>query len=112
MKMKIHKLKKHNYKDPQAEETQPNRREMFHVKHLKKKMYEKFWIQETFNSHDELLKSNVDLESLLEEKKMNLEMKLLDELSEEAIGEAPEEYTLPPLPDGVTEEDGSRKSNV
>ena len=56
-----------------------------------------------FNSHEELEKGYVELEKFVGGKKDELRDEIINELSEEAIGEAPEEYELPPLPEGITE---------
>ena len=67
---------------------------------------EKFWNQETGEIRtDELLKSNEHLEKFVGGKKDELREQIIDELSNEAIEEAPEEYVMPALPDGVTETD-------
>ena len=67
---------------------------------------EKFWNAETGEVRtDELLKSNEHLEKFVGGKKDELRDEIIDELSEEAISEAPDEYAMPALPEGITEED-------
>lgn len=67
---------------------------------------EKFWNAETGEIRtDELLKSNEHLEKFVGGKKDELRDEIIDELSEEAISEAPDEYAMPALPEGITEED-------
>ena len=67
---------------------------------------EKFWNAETGEIRtDELLKSNAHLEQFVGGKKEELREEIINELSSEAESEVPEEYTLPPLPETVTEQD-------
>tara|TARA_Y100000996_G_C22528287_1_gene645373 strand:- start:492 stop:1274 length:783 start_codon:yes stop_codon:yes gene_type:complete len=67
---------------------------------------EKFWNAEDGEIRtDELLKSNEHLEKFVGGKKDELRDEIIDELSQEAESEVPEEYTLPALPETVTEED-------
>jgi hypothetical protein len=66
---------------------------------------EKFWNAETGEIRtDELLKSNAHLEQFVGGKKEELRDQIIDELSNEADAEVPEEYALPALPEEITEE--------
>jgi hypothetical protein len=66
---------------------------------------EKFWNAETGEVRtDELLKSNAHLEQFIGGKKEELRDQIIDELSDEADAEVPEEYALPALPEEITEE--------
>ena len=67
---------------------------------------EKFWNADTGEIRtDELLKSNEHLEKFVGGKKDELRDEIINELSEEAESEVPEEYALPALPETITEED-------
>ena len=67
---------------------------------------EKFWNAETGEIRtDELLKSNEHLEKFVGGKKDELRDEIINELSEEAESEVPEEYALPALPETITEQD-------
>lgn len=66
---------------------------------------EKFWNADTGEIRtDELLKSNAHLEQFVGGKKEELREEIINELSSEAESEVPEEYSLPALPEEVTEE--------
>lgn len=66
---------------------------------------EKFWDAEKGEiMTDEFLKSYTNLEQYVGGKKEELKDELIDELSNEAMAEKPEEYTLPALPESITEE--------
>tara|TARA_B100000945_G_scaffold320773_1_gene332054 strand:- start:1000 stop:1779 length:780 start_codon:yes stop_codon:yes gene_type:complete len=90
--------------EPKAEETQPIVEEQNVPRETsEEKDYTEPPILGKFNSQEELEKGYTELEKFVGGKKDELRDEIINELSEEAIGEAPEEYTLPPLPDGVTE---------
>ena len=66
---------------------------------------EKFWNTETGEINiEEFGKSYSNLEKYVGGKKDELRDAVINELSEEADSERPEEYELPPLPENVTEE--------
>ena len=67
---------------------------------------EKFWNADTGEVRtDDLLKSNAHLEQFVGGKKDELKEQIINELSDEAIAEAPEEYVVSEMPEGVTEEE-------
>ena len=57
-----------------------------------------------FNTSEELEKGYQELEKFVGGKKEEYRDEIINELSEEALSEKPEEYTLPALPETVTEE--------
>lgn len=57
-----------------------------------------------FNTHEELEKGYSELEKFVGGKKEEFREEIINELSEEAMSEKPEEYTLPALPETITEE--------
>ena len=66
---------------------------------------EKFWNQETGEVMvDDVLKSYTEMERYVGTKKEEFKDEFLKELEEQAITETPEAYTLPKLPEGITDE--------
>lgn len=67
---------------------------------------EKFWNAETGQVRtDDLLKSNAHLEQFVGGKKEELRDEIINELSDEAIAEAPETYEWAELPENITVEE-------
>jgi hypothetical protein len=66
---------------------------------------DKFWNAESGEVMvDDVLKSYTEMEKYVGSQKEQMKDEFLKELEEQAIGETPETYTMPKLPEGITEE--------